>query len=106
MSAIKLVAGDTLPLVQLALLNADGSIMNVSGATVNLKFRLAGSSPILATLVCAQPNGGADGIVQFNFPGTTLAVPAGNYEGEITIHFGADIQTIFTTIPFIIRDHF
>jgi hypothetical protein len=105
-AAIKLVAGDTLPYVKLALVNADGSVLNVAGAIVNILFRVAGTSPVLSTIVCAQPNGGSDGVVTFNFPAPTLTVAAGNYEGAVQIFFGPDRQTLYSTIPFLVRAAF
>jgi hypothetical protein len=42
----------------------------------------------------------------FNFPLPTLSVPPGNYEGAIQIRFGQDVQTLFQTIPFIVRASF
>lgn len=106
MSAIKLVAGDTLPAISMSLTNADGSILNVSTGTVEIQFRLSGTEPVLSTILCTQPNGGTDGLIQFNFPAPTLQVAAGNYEGAIRITFGTDIQTLWATIPFIVRDSF
>lgn len=106
MSAIKLVAGDTLPLISLVLYNGDNSIMNVAGASVVMQFRAAGTPPILSTIPCIQPNGGTDGLVEFNFPAGVLNVPEGNYEGAIQITFASDVQTLWGTIPFIVRAAF
>lgn len=106
MSAIKLVQGDTLPYISMILSNADGSPMNVAGAIVLLQFRLAQTEPVLSTIVCSQPNGGFDGKVVFNFPAPTLDVPPGNYEAAIQVQFGSDIQTLWQTIPFIVRASF
>ncbi len=106
MSAIKLVAGDTLPYVTVTLTNADGTAMDVSKATVTVQFRQAGTEPVLSTIPCTQPNGGTDGVIKFNFPQPTLTVPAGNYEGAIVVNYGTDVQTLWDTIPFIVRDKF
>lgn len=106
MSAIKLVAYDTLPYVTVTLSNPDGTPMNVAGATVEVQFRQAGTEPVLSTITCTQPNGGTDGVVKFNFPSPTLQVAAGNYEGAIKITYGSDTQTLWDTIPFVVRDKF
>jgi hypothetical protein len=105
-SAIKLVAGDNRPYIQLTLTNPDGTIVNVSSAVVTVRFRAAGTTTILSTITCTAPNGGTDGIVVFNFPGTTLDVVEGQYEGEININFGNDSATIYDILKFHVRSHF
>lgn len=107
MSVIKLVQGDNRPYIKLTLTNADQSIVDVSDADVVVKFRAAGSDTTLADIVCSKPNGGEDGVVVFNFPGTTLNVPPGQYEGEIEITFAAgDVQTLFSLLQFTVREQF
>jgi hypothetical protein len=71
-------------------------------------FRKAGAgNPILATLVCTKPTGGADGVVQFNFPGTTLSVEPGSYEGEVEVTFAdATKQTVYDILKFTVRAQF
>jgi hypothetical protein len=107
MSAIKLVAGDNRPYVKLTLKNADGTVLDVSGATtVSVKLRAMGSTTVISTLTCTKPNGGADGLVQFNFPGAALVGLSGSYEGEVVVNFGSDVQTIYDTLKFVVRAHF
>ena len=103
---IKLVQGDNRPYIRLTLTNSDGTAVDVSGATVVVKFRQAGSSTILSSLPCAKPNGGNDGIVIFNFPGTTLNVTPGAYEGEVEINFGNDVATVYDVLKFMVRAQF
>jgi hypothetical protein len=69
-------------------------------------FRAAGTTNVLATLVCAKPNGGANGVVVFNFPAGTLDLPAGLYEGEIEITFGSEKQTVYQPLKFLLREQF
>jgi hypothetical protein len=106
MSAIQLVAGDTLPFIELWLVNADGTAMNVANATVEIQFRALGVEPVLSVIPCTLPNGGGDGLIQFNFPAPALAVPPGNYEGAVQINYGGDLQTLWGTIPFVVRASF
>lgn len=109
MSVIKLVQGDNRPYIRVTLTNADGTPLDVSagGTTVQVLFRQSGSTTLLATLTCTKPNGGADGLVQFYFPGTTLSTALGSYEGEIQITFAdATVQTIFDTLKFYVRQQF
>lgn len=104
---IKLVQGDTRPYIRAVLKDADGVAINVSGATVNFKFRQAGNATTLFTEVCSQPNGGADGLVEFNFPTGGLDVDPGAYEGEIEVDYGSgDIQTVYDLLKFTVRAQF
>lgn len=109
MSTIKLVQGDNLPEITLTLTDGNtGNPIDLSAATttVEVKFRAAGSSTVLATLSCSKVNGGGDGKVKFFFPGTTLNIAAGAYEGEIAISFNGLIQTVYDVIKFRLREDF
>lgn len=108
MSVIKLVQGDNRPYIKMTLTNADGTVVDVSSVStvVVLLFRAAGTTTVLSTISCTKPNGGADGVVQFNFPSTTLNVAPGSYEGEIQITFGTEVQTVFDTLKFYVRQQF
>jgi len=108
MSTIKLVRGDNRPYVQITLTDKDGNAINVSDATTSVVvyFRAAGSSTVLSTLSCTKVDGGSTGIVKFNFPGTTLNVPPGAYEGEIELSFNGEKQTIYSPLKFVVREQF
>lgn len=104
---IKLVQGDTRPYIRATLKDADGTVIDVSGATVNFKFRQAGSLTTLFTVVCSKPNGGSDGLVVFNFPQGALNIDPGAYEGELEIVYGAgDVQTVYDILKFSVRAQF
>lgn len=103
---IKLVQGDNLPYIRLTLRHASNAPIDVSGATVVMHFRKAGEPTILSTITCDKPNGGSDGIVVFNFPGTTLNVDPGYYEGEIALDFAGTKQTVYNTLQFQVRAQF
>ena len=105
---IKLVQGDQRPYIQMTLTNPDGSPVDVSnaGTFVTIKFRAAQSTTTLSTIPCLKVNGGADGVVSFNFPGTTLNVPPGQYEGEIEINFSGEYQTVYDVLNFVVRQQF
>ena len=107
-SPIKLVQGDNRPYIKLTLTNSDGTALDVSSVltTVVVKMRAVGSTTLIATLSCSKPNGGADGVVQFNFPAATLQIAAGSYEGEIEISFNGEIQTIYDKLKFSVREQF
>ncbi len=103
---IKLVQGDNLPFIRLTLKNADGSVLDVSGAAVSVRFRAAGSTTTLSTLSCTAVTDGSDGVVQFNFPGNTLLVDPGLYEGEVEVDFGGLKQTVYDVLKFNVRPQF
>ena len=103
---IKLVQGDNLPFIRLTLRHATNTPIDVSDADVVLYFRKAGETQVLSTITCTKPNGGTDGVVMFNFPGATLNVDAGNYEGEIALDFAGQKQTVYNTLQFQVRAQF
>lgn len=103
---IKLVQGDNRPYIRLTLRQADGAAMNLTDATVVVYFRRAGEAAILATLPCTKVGGGATGEVTFNFPGNTLNVEPGAYEGEIEVDFAGEKQTVYEVLKFSVRAQF
>lgn len=112
---IKLVQGDTLPYIKLTLADpATGERINVSDGdvVVRLKFRAAGSTTVLSTLICekvAETVGatpGSTGVVRFNFPTGTLNVEPGLYEGEVEMDFDGAIQTVYEVLKFNVRQQF
>lgn len=106
-SRIRLVQGDNLPTIRMTLRHGDGAPMNLENANVVVYFRRAGESQILSTLSCAKLNGGSAGEVSFNFPGSTLDVDPGAYEGEIEITTGdGERQTVYEPLKFTVRAQF
>lgn len=108
---IKLVQGDTLPWITITLESKVGDdqwvTLNVSDATVRLKFRAAGTTTVLSTIVCQYVTNGADGKVKHNFPAPTLNVEPGLYEGEIEVDFGGgDVQTVYDVQKYVVRKQF
>lgn len=107
-SKIKLVSGDTRPYIRITLTDKDGNPINVSDSTTTVRvyFRAVGSDTVLSTLICTKPNGGADGVVMFNFPGGALDVDPGPYEGEVEIDFNGETQTVYQPLKFAVREQF
>jgi len=106
---IKLVQGDNLPEVTLTLTDAQtGGAIDVSAPTtaVVVKLRAQNGTTVLSTLACTKPNGGADGVVMFYFPGTTLDIAPGQYQGEIEISFNGQILTVYDLLQFTLRAEF
>jgi hypothetical protein len=104
---IKLVQGDTLPTITVTLTDEfTGVAVDITGATVVVKFRAAGSTTLLTTLACTiiSPTGG---IFSFSFPSPALDVEPGLYEGEIQVTFsGGAIQSVFDILKFRVREDF
>lgn len=104
---IRLVQGDNRPYIRMTLRQADGTAMDLQNATsVVVHFRRAGDTAVLSTLVCTKLDGGAGGEVSFNFPGQTLDVAPGAYEGEIEIDFDGEKQTVYEVLKFTVRPQF
>jgi len=106
---IRLVHGDTAPPLNVTLTDSTtGAAVNISGATVRLKFRAAGTTTLRSTLVGSVTNGAA-GQVSFFWSDdpTALTGDAGDYEGEIEITFAdTTVQTVYDLLKFKLRQDF
>lgn len=105
---IKLVQGDTRPQIKVTLTDeGTGAAINVTGATVEMKFRAVGSSTLLDTLTGYVLDGPA-GTVVFIWNANTLNQPAGDYEGEVQVTFpnGGGIQSVYELLKFKLREDF
>lgn len=106
---IKLVQGDTRPALVCNITDdTTGNVIDISGATVLLKFRALGATTLQATVIGSVTDG-PNGQVTF-YPATApemLAGAAGDYEGEIEITFaGGQIQTVYDVLKFRVRQEF
>jgi hypothetical protein len=122
-SRLKFVVGDTRPPVVVQLTD-NGVVIDVSSATVVLKFREAGTTTLLLTItgellpgtleadgitpdLTQYPTPGSGGRVQFVFPPGALDLDPGYYEGEIEATFPAGIvHTVYHKIKFALREQF
>jgi hypothetical protein len=105
---IKLVRGDTRPQVQLTLTDETTELpIDITGATVLMTFRAVGDTTLIDTLTGAVVNGPA-GVVVISWNPTTLAVDAGDYEGEVEVTFssGQGVQTVYDLLKFKVREDF
>lgn len=105
---IKLVQGDTRPQIRVTLTDDNtGLPVDITGATVRLKFRAVGSATLIDTLIGTVIDG-ANGVVAFAWNQSTLNVDAGDYEGEVEVTFaaGAGIQTAYQVLKFQVRAQF
>jgi hypothetical protein len=103
---IKLVQGDNLPNIEVALTLKDGTPVDVSDADVFVHFRAAGDEIPLHSLACWNKTDGTDGRILFNFPGNSLQVEPGPYEGEIEIDFAGQKQSVYDVLKFNVRPQF
>jgi hypothetical protein len=103
---IRLVQGDNRPYITLTLSDSLGAPINLTDASVVMYFRAVGTTDVLATIICTVLDGGTSGKIVFNFPGATLNVPAGLYEGEISVTFGNETQTVYDVLKFQVREQF
>lgn len=105
--SIKLVRGDNRPQVKVTLTDdTTGNAIDITGATVRMRFRAAGTDTVLATLV-GTVTGGITGDAVFNWPVGALDVPEGAYEGEIEITFAdTTVQTVYDVLKFKLREQF
>jgi hypothetical protein len=104
---IKLVQGDTRPTLVCSLTDdSSGDPINISGATVRLKFRQVGSTTLKATII-GNITSGEGGVVLFTWGSEDLDGPPGDYEGEIEIVFSDNsIQTVYDLLKFKLRSEF
>jgi hypothetical protein len=106
---IRLVKGDERPVIVLTLTDdVTGSPIDLTlgTTTVDVKFREAGTTTLLSTIPCYKIGGGTSGQVQFDFLGGVLDVDPGMYEGEVVISFNGQIQTVYDTLRFTVRENF
>ena len=104
---IKLVQGDTRPTLVCTLTDdSSGDAINITGATVRLKFRQVGSTTLKDTII-GTVTSGEGGVVTFTWGSDALDGPPGEYEGEIEIVFSDNsIQTVYDLLKFKLRSEF
>lgn len=117
---LNFVVGDTLPELTFTLKDSETAAsgqtldsedsttwaaINITGATVKLRLRAAGSTTLTDTRTCTVTSG-SNGTCVTSF--STSSFPsAGVYEGELEITFsGGGIQTVNDLIKFKVRDDF
>lgn len=106
---IRLVQGDERPVIVLTLTDdVTGGAIDISSATtlVTVKFRKAATTTVLYTITCSKVGTGTTGQVQFSFVGGVLDVDPGMYEGEVVIDFNGEVQTVYDTLRFTVRENF
>lgn len=104
---IKLVRGDTRPQLEITLTDeSDGSAINITGATVRMRFRAAGTDTVLSNFTGVISDA-ANGKAVFLWPQGALDVEPGEYEGEIEVTFpDTTVQTVYDVLKFKLREQF
>lgn len=105
-----LVKDDNAPQVKATITREDdGSIVDLTGCTLVLKFRKKGGTTTLFTLsgINEPATNYAKGIVLFSFGATDLDLDSGYYEGEIEITYpSGTVETIYELLNFKLRADF
>jgi|ERR1019366_884824 hypothetical protein len=108
-AVINLTQRDTFPYIYLQLTNkSTGLPINLSDSATmtQMYFRKHGSTTVLDTINLDKVTDGLDGKVSLSFANMELDIPAGQYEGQIFVTFGGDMQTVYETLNFNVRDSF
>lgn len=108
-SLITLVRNDTGPDLTLLLYDViSNSPIDVSGAAVvRMYISKEGQSgtPTIKTVTAAKPNGGSDGVVNFQWPVGTWDTE-GYYEAEVNMTLGSGVeQTVPDKLRFYVREN-
>lgn len=122
---IKLVQGDTMPIVDIVIKDENHDTpIDLTGAQVLLKFRPVGSTTLKETITGSLLTGvlGADGVTvdttpPYNTPGRggrvrftwtpTALDTVGSFEGEVEITYpDLTVQTVYDIMKFRIRPQF
>ena len=106
---IRLVRNDTRPALVCTITDeTTGAAINITGATVRLKFRAAGVDTLQATVIGTVINGTAGQVVFYpaSAPEMLQGEP-GDYQGEIEVTFAdGQVQTVYDLLRFGIRQDF
>ncbi len=106
---IKLVQGDTRPAIVCTITDDTTSLpIDITSATVRLKFRAVGATTLTATVVGAVTNGPQGEVVFYPASAPEMLQGAGgDYEGEIEITFAdSSVQSVFDVLRFKVREDF
>ena len=110
MTTYYLVQGDDAPQIKVTLTRDEtGTAIDVSNATVRLKFRKKGTDTVLATLTSGASTSEAEnGIAIFVWGSTDLDINSGNYEAEVEISYTSTgvVETVYETLDFVVREDF
>ena len=102
----KYVQGDTGPQNQVTVTSADGVAANLTGGSVTLHFRAAGTTTVLFSRALAFLDA-TNGKAVLQWQTGDLDVEAGNYEGELEVVLSSGLrETRYELLKFKIREDF
>jgi hypothetical protein len=102
----KYVQGDTGPQIQVTVTSADGVAANLTGGSVTLHFRAAGTTTVLFSRALAFLDA-TNGKAVLQWQTGDLDVEAGNYEGELETVLSSGLrETRYELLKFKIREDF
>ena len=102
----KYVQGDTGPQIQVTVTSADGVAANLTGGSVTLHFRAAGTTTVLFSRALAFLDA-TNGKAVLQWQTGDLDVEAGNYEGELEVVLSSGLrETRYELLKFKIREDF
>jgi len=87
----------------------DGAAVDLTDATVRLKFRKKGTTTLSSTLtsIATSNEDKSAGVALFEFSASNLDIDEGKYEGEIEATFGnGSTESVFEVLDFYIREDF
>ena len=110
MDTLYLVQGDNGSQVKVVLTRDDtGEPVNLTGATVTLKFKKRNSSVILSSINSSAFDSSnlENGVAIFVFDSNALDIASGNYVGEVEITFSSGyIETVYEELEFLVREDY
>lgn len=102
----KYVQGDTGPQIQVTITSADGTATDLTGGSVTLHFRAAGTTTVLFSRTLALLDA-TNGKAVLQWQTGDLNVDAGNYEGELETVLSSGLrETRYEILKFKIREDF
>jgi hypothetical protein len=102
----KYVQGDTGPQIQATITSADGTATDLTGGSVTLHFRAAGTTTVLFSRALALADA-TNGKAVLQWQTGDLNVDAGNYEGELETVLSSGLrETRYEILKFKIREDF
>lgn len=108
MTTLYLVQGDIGAQIKTTITREDtGNAVNMADATVLLKFKKANTANVLFTVTASDLSDFENGEAIFIFSESNLTISSGNYIGEVCVNFDSgDIETVFETLDFVVREDF
>lgn len=110
MDTLYLVQGDNGSQVKIVLTRDDtGDPVDLTGATVTLKFKKRNSASILSSINSSafETSDLEGGVAIFVFNSIALDIASGNYVGEVEITFSnGNIETVYEELEFLVREDY